>query len=493
MIFKKRIVAGIMAASLIFTSVPGVSASAATKLTYKDLYVKTITFEKNAVLPTSDASSSASSATTPDASGAASSGASAQTGFADPTNGTGAASTDVEQPEIQNETIKVMNGMQFVISTTRYGKLINTKKNSKNFKYKSSNKKIAKVDKNGKVTTLKTGKCDITITNKSDKEQFILHLNVVKHVKVKSIKLNKTEKNFKKTGKTFTLKATIKYTSKKTGDVPVCWKSSNTNVAKVDEYGKVKIVGYGLAYITCSAGSNKKSANCKIKVIDPKNPSRGFGGDGEGGTTGGRPTYNTGKVVDISSHNVVSDWEKLRENADAVIIRIGYRGYGSGSIVQDSSFASNVYNAQQYGIPYAVYFFTTAVSEAEGREEADWIANRVGGMNLCFPVFIDTEYCNGEHNGRSDGLSQGARTAAVGGACSQLQGRGLEAGVYGSTWWLNNRVDMGSLPYNVWVAQYGSTCTYGGGKLLWQYTSSAPGYGVKTGGRECCDVSYWYD
>ncbi|WP_026495088.1 GH25 family lysozyme [Butyrivibrio sp. WCD3002] len=486
---KKRILAGLMAASLIFGAMPGVSVNAATKLSYKDLYTKKITFEKNAVLPTPDASSAASSsaAITPDA---ASSGVSTDNGFGDPTSTAYGASTEFFEPEIQNETIKVMKGMQFVISTTRYGKLVATTKNSKNFKYKSSNKKIAKVDKNGKVTTLKNGKCDITITNKADSERFILHLNVLKNVKVKSIKLNAKEKNFKKTGKTFKLNATIKYSTKNTGDIPICWKSTDSNVAKVDAYGNVKIVGYGLAYITCTAGSNGKKASCKIKVVDPSNPSRGF--ESEGGT-GGRPTYNTGKVVDISSHNVVSDWSKLRENADAVIIRIGYRGYGSGAIVQDSSFASNVYNAQQYGIPYAVYFYTTAVSEAEGREEADWIANRVGGMNLCFPVFIDTEYSNGNHDGRSDGLSQSARTAAVGGACSQLQGRGLEAGVYGSKWWLYNMVDMGSLPYNVWVAQYASSCDYAGSKLLWQYTSSAPGYGVKTGGRECCDVSYWYD
>jgi GH25 family lysozyme M1 (1,4-beta-N-acetylmuramidase) len=206
----------------------------------------------------------------------------------------------------------------------------------------------------------------------------------------------------------------------------------------------------------------------------------------------GRPTYRTGKVVDISSHNVVTDWKKLKQSCDAVIIRIGYRGYESGTLVQDTSYASNVYNCKQYGIPYSVYFFTTAVSDSEGVEEGNWIADRLGGQTLCFPVFIDSEYSNSSHTGRSDSLSSGTRTAAVKGACSQLNARGVSSGVYGSTYWLNNNLNMSDLPYYVWVAHYSDSCGYGGSKLLWQFTSNASGYGVRTGSADRCDVSYWY-
>ena len=496
-IYKKFLV-GMMVAAMVLTAIPSINSQAADKLKYKELYVKSINMVKPEVIveEVADSSSSSSSASTSDSSagsssqqlalptGDASSGA-ASSASSQAQSTASATKTTIKYPE---ETVKVMAKTQFVLSTTRYGKLIKTSKNKTNFKYKTSNKKVAKVNNKGVVTTLKNGKCDITVTNKKDNSKFILHLIVVKTVKVRKIKLNTTSKTYKKLGKTFTLKATTKISTKNSGDIPFYWYSTDKNVATVDQFGKVDIKGYGTCEIRYTAGSNGKVAKCKVTVINPKKEADTAATN----VSVGRPNYVTGKVVDISSHNVVHDWSRLKQTCDAVIIRIGYRGFSSGTIVQDSSYASNVYNCQQYGIPYSVYFFTTATSAEEGIEEANWVANKLNGQNLCFPVFIDTEYCNTSHNGRSDGLSQSVRTAAVRGACAQLSSRGIESGVYGSLFWLRGQLDMSQLPYAVWVAQYASSCGYTGSKLMWQYTSSGSGYGVRTGGADRCDVSYWY-
>lgn len=48
------------------------------------------------------------------------------------------------------------------------------------------------------------------------------------------------------------------------------WKSSNENVATVDQEGNVTVVGYGVAYITVTSGELK--GTCIIKVAKPEEP-----------------------------------------------------------------------------------------------------------------------------------------------------------------------------------------------------------------------------
>ena len=48
------------------------------------------------------------------------------------------------------------------------------------------------------------------------------------------------------------------------------WKSSNENVATVDQEGNVTVVGYGVAYITVTSGELK--GTCIIKVTKPEEP-----------------------------------------------------------------------------------------------------------------------------------------------------------------------------------------------------------------------------
>ena len=251
-------------------------------------------------------------------------------------------------------------------------------------------------------------------------------------------------------------------------------------MASVSDRGLVTIEGFGECRIFCRAGSNNKTAYCKVKVTDPNAPKPG---------SGYTPSlqYNTGKLVDISSHNTVTDWQQLKQSCDGVIIRVGYRGYGSGALVEDTKFRSNVYNCQQYGIPYSFYFFTTATDESEGAQEGNWIANTIGGLSPSMPVFIDVE-SSGTGSGRSDNLSRGQRTSAVRAAVQTLYNRGITGGVYSSTWWLNNNLDMSQLQYPLWVADYRGYCGYQGSKFAWQFTSQGTGYGVANR----CDVSEWY-
>ena len=95
-----------------------------------------------------------------------------------------------------------------------------------------------------------------------------------------------------------------------------------------------------------------------------------------------------------------------------VIIRIGYRGYGSGTLVLDPMFEQHFTNARNAGLKVGVYFFSQAVNENEAREEAQGCWYVLNSRKLDYPIYFDSE-ASGGSNGRADGLGVTARTKCV--------------------------------------------------------------------------------
>lgn len=187
------------------------------------------------------------------------------------------------------------------------------------------------------------------------------------------------------------------------------------------------------------------------------------------------------KIIDVSKFQTNIDWSKVKDSTvDGVIIRLGYRGYHKGSIVMDPLYRSHLSGCVVNNIPYSVYFFPCSITEAEANEEADYIIEYVRCLKLSLPVFLDSEVAEAAGNGRADKLSVKNRTRFLDIICSKLEKHGINAGVYASTSWLKNRLDMSVLSkYTVWCAQYASKCTYTGVYSLWQYTSKGRVPGIK--------------
>lgn len=132
-------------------------------------------------------------------------------------------------------------------------------------KYKTSDKTVASVDKDGNVTANAKGTATITVTTKDGMFTSECKVTVGDQVQAAKIKLNKTKLSLKK-GKTYTLKATV--TPKDCTDKSVKWKSSKSSVVKVDANGKVTAKKAGTATITATTKNGLK-ATCKITVTDP--------------------------------------------------------------------------------------------------------------------------------------------------------------------------------------------------------------------------------
>ena len=175
--------------------------------------------------------------------------------------------------------------------------------------------------------------------------------------------------------------------------------------------------------------------------------------------------------IDVSRWNGSIDWNAVK-NAGVryAIIRCGYRGSGTGALVQDSMFKTNLAGAKAAGLKVGAYFFSQAVDEAEAVEEASMALSVVGGSGLDYPIFLDVE----SSGGRGDAIDAATRTAVVRAFCATIQNSGRRAGVYANTTWLSQKMNAGQLTaYTIWLAQYAPAPTYSATRIdLWQYSSA---------------------
>ena len=85
----------------------------------------------------------------------------------------------------------------------------------------------------------------------------------------------------------------------------------------------------------------------------------------------GKLDTGVGKGIDVSKYQGNIDWNKVRDDGiEFVIIRAGYRGYGSGVLVEDPKFRQNIEGATAAGLKVGVYFFSQAITTEDSVEEA---------------------------------------------------------------------------------------------------------------------------
>ena len=162
----------------------------------------------------------------------------------------------------------------------------------------------------------------------------------------------------------------------------------------------------------------------------------------------------------------------IEQDADIVLFLYRDDYYNSDSEKR------NVAECTRLGIQYGVYWYSYASTPAEARQEARCCLAAIKGKHLCLPVAYDIEYepCILR-------LTNAQRTALVQAFLSEIEAAGYYGILYASCNFIRNRLDYKALSkYDIWVAQYGSTCTcplpYG----IWQYSSrnalGVPGYGT---------------
>ena len=170
------------------------------------------------------------------------------------------------------------------------------------------------------------------------------------------------------------------------------------------------------------------------------------------------------RVIDVSEHQGTINWDAVKGHIDGAILRCGY---GDNIASQDDKqWKRNADECTRLGIPFGVYIYSYATSDAQAKSEAEHVLRMVSGYKLSYPIYLDLEQA-----GTENGAIQRANIFG-----DIIEKAGYWCGVYANTnWWTNYLVGLER--FVKWVAQYNSVCTYQGTYDIWQYTSggSVPG------------------
>ena len=96
--------------------------------------------------------------------------------------------------------------------------------------------------------------------------------------------------------------------------------------------------------------------------------------------------------VDVSAHQGTIDWAAVKASGiQFAIIRLGYRGYGSGKLVEDDYAKQNLKEAKEAGLKIGAYFFSQALNIKETDEEIQFMLNMLADVDLDMPIILDWE------------------------------------------------------------------------------------------------------
>ena len=186
--------------------------------------------------------------------------------------------------------------------------------------------------------------------------------------------------------------------------------------------------------------------------------------------------------IDVARYQGTIDWTRVATSSvDFAMVRLGYRSYADGSIVEDPNARYNLQEAQKNNIMLGAYFFSSAVNTTEAVEEANWAADILDHYSINYPIAYD---CEGflEETSRQYDMSVKERTDVALAFLKQIEKRGYEGMFYASKNDMEkfHRWDMSRIEkhYKVWVAQYPEMgypttekSSYTGPHAMWQHTT----------------------
>lgn len=190
--------------------------------------------------------------------------------------------------------------------------------------------------------------------------------------------------------------------------------------------------------------------------------------------------------IDVSSYNGDINWQAAKaDGVEFAIIRIGY-----GENLESQDDVKAVYNmmaCEWLQIPYGVYLYSYALTEADVQSEVDHVLRMLNGRRPELGVYIDMEDADG-YKSRRNALDN----TTLQNICMQFvdtfTSMGYQSGIYANLNWMNKKLGNSTTStYPNWIAQWGVPCEYMGNYVLWQSSSNGSVNGIN--GR--VDIDAW--
>ena len=176
--------------------------------------------------------------------------------------------------------------------------------------------------------------------------------------------------------------------------------------------------------------------------------------------------------VDVSAYQGDIDWERVKNSGiEFAIIRLGYRGYESGKLVEDEKAVKNLDGALAAGLKVGAYFFSQALTIQEVDQEMEFMLDILGDREMEMPVVLDWEIPAA--TARTKNMDARTLTDIQLHFCANMEKKGYQPMVYFNWHQSENLYYLSELEaYPFWLALYQDRMTYPWKVEMWQYSAS---------------------
>lgn len=396
--------------------------------------------------------------------------ASGDTEVSQPASGEKVKATGIS---LKHRSVTIFEGEQYAIMYE-----LSPSNSTDSVTFRSLNKAVASVDKNGVITARGAGNTRIVCTTGSGKK---VKLNVtvapvLTEEEKDEVYEEEAEREYNENGElvptmvrfgeesvsvrvgsTINLDARVYPSGAK---YKYTIKSDDTSVAKVNARGEVTGIKEGNTVITLTT-DNGKSDTVYVTVYGKVIPG-----------------------IDVSKWNGDIDWKTVKSTGSAAfaMIRSSY-GYED----TDPKLADNVKGCEENDIPYGFYHYMYARTVKEAHMEAAYFLNVISGYAPEYPVVLDIE------ESFYDGMSKELVTDIVVAFMEDLENAGYYAMIYSYAKFFDDNLIYDRIAdYDIWVACWGDESKlfenfsyhYG----MWQYSETGKLDGIE----EYVDLNYCY-
>ena len=448
-----------------------------------------------------------------------------------PTQATTTIEPTTEQPTTEPKPTSVPKSVKLNKNDITFGigekyTLVTTVENGdiSQVAFTTSDRKVATVDNNGKITAVGTGtatitantynglkaKCKVTVKKLADSiklDKTSITLGVGEQYDFSSSIPNGTAAYFRsyysdntaiatvqKSGGLMTAKTAgtttirCKLSSGREATCKVTVKSAPSRVTVSDKsatlkVGQSKTLKATLNNNAYSYRSTWTSSNTYVATV---NSTGKISAKSQGTATITYKTYNgktasckltvlgsVAKCIDVSTWQGSIDFNKVKSASyNYVIIRAGY---GKEKSQKDNMFETNYKKAKSAGLKVGAYWFSYAMSPSTATAEADACLSCIKGKKFELPVYYDMEYQPAMSTSNSNYTKMAVNF------CNKLKSNGFKSGVYSSASvydYLLNRKTLKNNGISIWNAEWyikpSITCD------VWQYSEKGQVNGINT-------------
>lgn len=448
-----------------------------------------------------------------------------------PTQATTTIEPTTEQPTTEPKPTSVPKSVKLNKNDITFGigekyTLVTTVENGdiSQVAFTTSDRKVATVDNNGKITAVGTGtatitantynglkaKCKVTVKKLADSiklDKTSITLGVGEQYDFSSSIPNGTAAYFRSYYSDNTAIATVQksgglMTAKTAGTTTIRCKLSSgreatckvtvksapssvtlnytTSTLKVGQSEAIKVTYNNNAY------SFKNKWTSSNKYVATVNSTGKISAKSQGTATITYKTYNgktasckltvsgsVAKCIDVSTWQGSIDFKKVKSAGyNYVIIRAGY---GKEKSQKDNMFETNYKKAKSAGLKVGAYWFSYAMSPSTATAEADACLSCIKGKKFELPVYYDMEYQPAMSTSNSNYTKMAVNF------CNKLKSNGFKSGVYSSASvydYLLNRKTLKNNGISIWNAEWyikpSITCD------VWQYSEKGQVNGISS-------------